>query len=215
MLNTLKPTICYFLSKNRTTQKFNTKKYQDILISIDYFLQNCALKNSVKLSELQLIAYDNNNDSYSMNLINSLINRYGITEIAPVAYDYLNWISLYGNKYTWKFTEDKLNDLINFLSSNSPLKKQDFDSLEIFFVYDFKLFNQNNVWWNSSLLVWLSRTNRCSPHLNFPFNTPDKKFWDYIDSITPFLPFTLDEKSLRLQHLNNLWEISSYKKIQR
>ncbi len=113
MTNLLKPTICYFLSKNRTTQKFNAKKYQDILTSIDYFLKNCALKNSVKLSKLELIAHDNNNDSYSMNLINSVINRYGIPEITPVAYDYLTWTSLYGNKYTWKFSEEQLIDLIN------------------------------------------------------------------------------------------------------
>ena len=104
---------------------------------------------------------------------------------------------------------------------NSPMPKSNFGPLELFFTYNFKLIdptnrillqNQEQI---SSLLIWFSRGKACSPTIYFPHEQADKNFWDYIDSLVPYLPFKLEEKYLRLAHVNKQGEVNFFKKINR
>ncbi|UXE68802.1 MAG: hypothetical protein KA713_09605 [Chryseotalea sp. WA131a] len=49
----------------------------------------------------------------------------------------------------------------------------------------------------SGIVFWLKRNSFCSPTINFPFNQADDKFWDYVKTIEPYLPFKFDPKNLR------------------
>lgn len=52
-----RPHIVYSLSKDRTTQKFNKTKFQDIIKDIDKFLQSCTTANTKEPDKVELTAY--------------------------------------------------------------------------------------------------------------------------------------------------------------
>ena len=220
-----RPYIVYSLSKDRTTQKFNKSKFQDIIKDIEIFFQNCTTTNISELDTLELTAYTAYDETDPAELLNEIIKttseRFGASDKQPVAFHYPSGEPHSTSQYTWTFTKDRLHEVVEYVIDNSPMPKSNFGPLEIYFTYDFKLIdpiskkeleNQEHV---SSLLVWFSRGKSCSPTLFFPFENPDKDFWGYVDRIIPYLPFQLEEKYLRIAHVNKQGEVKSFKKINR
>ena len=220
-----RPYIVYSLSKDRTTQKFNKSKFQDIIKDIDIFLQSCTTVAFNEPDDVELIAYTAYDESdpaeVLMDIINKTTDRFGSSDKEPVAYHYPSGEPHSTSKYTWTFSKDKLQEALQYLIDNSPMVKSNFGPLDLFISYNFKLIdpvskeelsNQEHV---SDICIWFSRRKSCSPTLFFPFEQADKQFWDYVDRIIPFLPFKLEEKYLRIAHVNKQGEIKSFKKIER
>lgn len=220
-----RPYIVYSLSKDRTTQKFNKNKFQDIIKDIDMFLQSCTTANIQEPDKVELkayTAYDETDPSdVLLNIIKKTTERFGLSVSEPLSYHYPSGQPDSTIKYTWTFSKDKISEAIQYIIDNSPMPKSNFGPLELFFTYDFKMTDPvnktllQNQEQTSYLLIWFSRGKACSPTLFFPFEQADKKFWDYIDSIVSLLPFKLEEKYLRLAHINKQGEVSSFKKIKR
>lgn len=220
-----KPYIVYTLSKDRTTQKFNKTKIQDIVNDIGNFLQACTTTNMLDVETLELTAYTAYNETDPSDLLIDIINkateRFGSGDKEPVAYHYPSGEPHTTSQYTWRFSKDRLQEVIQYIIDNSPMPKSNFGPLELYFSYDFKLADTKtkkelqNQEYTSDLCIWFSRGKSCSPTIFFPFEQADKIFWDYIDSIIPFLPFKLEEKYLKIAHVNKQGEVRSFKKIQR
>ena len=220
-----RPYILYSLSKDRTTQKFNKTKFQDIIKDIDKFLQTCTTTNIQEPDKVELTAYTAYNESDPSDVLLGIIKRtaekFGRNVREPVAYHYPSGEPHETSKFTWKFSKDRLQEVIQYIIDNSPMPKSSFGPLQLFFTYDFKLKdpisneplqNQEHI---SDLCIWFSRGKACWPTLFFPFEQPNKEFWNYVDSIIPLLPFKLEEKYLRIAHVNKQGEIRSFRKIQR
>jgi|GEM_PF-1590004 hypothetical protein len=220
-----RPYIVYTLSKDRTTQRFNKSKLQDIAKDIEIFLMTCTTAKFLEPNTLELTAYTAYDSTDPVEALNEIINktseRFGASDKEPVAFQYPSGEPLSTNKYTWTFTKDRLQEVIQYIIDNSPMPKSNFGPLDIFISYNFKLLditnqkellNQLNT---SSFLVWFSRGKSCSPTIFFPFEQADKPFWTYLDDITPYLPFKLEEKYLKIAFINKHGEMKSFKKIQR
>ena len=220
-----RPYIVYSLSKDRTTQKFNKSKFQDIIKDIEIFLQNCTTTNISEPDTLELRAYTGFDTTDSAEVLNEIINktleRFGASDKEPVAFHYPSGEPLSTSKYIWTFTKDRLQEAIQYIIDNSPMSKSSFRPLELFITYDFKLVNTitkeelPNQEYTASFCIWFSRGKSCSPTISFPFEQADKHFWNYVDSIIPYLPFKLEKKYLKIAHVNKQGEVKSFKKIQR
>lgn len=217
--------IVYSLSKDRTTQKFNKSKFKDIIKDIEVFLQSFTMTNIQEPDKVELrayTAYDETDPSdVLLGIIKKTTERFGLSISEPLSYNYPSGQPDSTTKYTWTFSKDKLNEAVKYIIDNSPMPKSNFGPLELFFTYDFKLIDPTNRTLlqnqeqTSSMLIWFSRGKACSPTMYFPHEQADKNFWDYIDSLVPYLPFKLEEKYLRLAHVNKQGEVSSFKKIKR
>jgi hypothetical protein len=220
-----RPYIVYSLSKDRTTQKFNKSKFQDIIEDLSVFLQNCTTTNINEADDVELTAYSAYVDDDPAEALSKIIKKatehFGQSDSAPVAFHYPSGEPHSASKFKWKFPKSRLLEAIQYVIDNSPMPKSSLGPLELFISYDSKLTeprikkelpNQEHV---SILCIWLSRSKSCSPTLFFPFEQPDKEFWSYIDNTVPFLPFKLEEKYLRLAQLNKQGEVKSFKKVQR
>ena len=220
-----RPYIVYSLSKDRTTQKFNKTKFQDIIKDIDKFLQSCTTANIKEPDKVELTAYtaydDTDPKQVLLDIIKKTTDKFGHSDKEPVAYHYPSGEPHETSQYTWKFPNDRLDEVIQYILDNSPMPKSNFGPLQLYFTYDFKLTDPTsetilqNQEHTSYLLIWFSRGKACSPTLFFPFEQADKDFWNYVDSIIPLLPFKLEEKYLRIAHVNKQGEVKSFKKIQR
>ncbi|TXH61993.1 MAG: hypothetical protein E6Q86_07520 [Tolumonas sp.] len=220
-----RPYIVYSLSKDRTTQKFNKTKFPDIIKDIDKFLQSCTTANVKKPNKVELTAYTSYDDTDPKELLFDIIKKteekFGQSDMEPLAYHYPSGVPHETNKYIWKFSNDRLDEVIQYLLDNSPMPKSSFGPLQLYFTYDFKLIDPTtksvlqNQAYTSYLIIWFSRGKACAPTLFFPFEQADKDFWKYIDSINSLLPFKLEEKYLRIAHVNKHGEVKSFKKIQR
>jgi hypothetical protein len=220
-----KPYIVYSLSKDRTTQIFNKSKFPDIIKDLDIFLNSCTTTNIQEPDKFELTAYTGCYESEPSDALPDIIKktteRFGLSVSEPLSYHYPGGQADSTTKYTWTLSKDKLNEATQYLIENSPMPKSNFGPLELLFTYNFKLTDPiirtqlQNQEHTSFLLIWFSRNKSCSPTLFFPFENADKDFWKYIDSIVPFLPFKLEEKYLRLAHINKQGEVNSFKKISR
>ena len=167
-----KPYIVYSLPKDRTTQKFNKSKFQDIIKDIGSFLLNCTTTNISELNTLELTAYTAYDTTDPSEILNEIIKKtseqFGASDKQPVAFHYPSGEPHSTSQYTWTFTKERLQEVVHYVIHNSPMPKSNFGPLEIYFTYHFKLIdpiskneleNQEHI---SSLLVWFSRGKSCS-----------------------------------------------------
>jgi hypothetical protein len=220
-----RPYIIYSLSKDRTTQKFNKNKIPDIVQDIDDFLLNCTTTNINEPGSLELTAYtayDKTEDEGALKkLIDKTLDRFGETNQEPFISNYPSGDFHPVRKYSWEFSCDRLPEVIQYIIDNKPVPKSNFGALELFISYGFNLISAKdkvgfeNPEHESMLCIWFSKIKACSPTIYFPFEQADNKFWTYVDGLIPFLPFKLEEKYLRLAHLNKQGEVKSFKKIAR
>ena len=59
----------------------------------------------------------------------------------------------------------------------------------------------------------LTKRNCVRPCIHFPFIEPGRDFWNYVNSIKPFLPFKFEEKVLRIVSANKKRTDNVWKKI--
>lgn len=219
------PYIIYSLSKDRTTQKFNKNKFQEIMREIDIFLKSCSTANINVPEDIKLTSYTAWDESdlkeVLLNIIDKTTRRFGPCDDVPVEYHSETGEPLPIRHYTWTLPKEMLDEAVEYIMENSPMPKSNFGPLVLHFYYFFKLVDPTNKQelpsqvHHSDMSVWFSRGKACSADLFFPFEKADKKFWNFIDSIIPFLPFKLEEKYLKIAHVNKQGEIKSFKKIQR
>lgn len=138
-----RPYIVYSLSKDKTTQKFNKSKFQDILKDIEIFFQNCTTTNISEVDTLELTAYTAYDETDPAELLNEIIKttsaRFGASDKQPVAFHYPSGEPHSTSQYAWTFTKDRLDEIVEYVIDNSPMPKSNFGPLEIYFTYDFKL----------------------------------------------------------------------------
>lgn len=219
------PYIVYSLSRDRTTQKFNKSKFQDIIKDVENFLQDYTTSNISEPDTVELTAYTAYDETDPSDILTKIIRktteRFGSSDKEPVAYYYPSGDPHSTSKFTWTFSKDKLQEVVQYFIDCNPMPKSNFGPLELFISYSFKLVERDkkeelpNQEHKSILCIWFSRSKSCSPTLFFPFKEADKKFWDYVDGLLPFLPFKLEEKYLRIAHVNKQGEVKSFKKIAR
>ena len=218
-----RPYIVYSLSKDRTTQRFRKNKLHDTLEDIEIFLRDYTTSDILNPDSLALTIYENNQDSVSFidKVLDIAKGHFGFGEKSPIAFNYPSGVPHALNKHVWTLSSDKLQEAIKFIISNSPMLKLDFGPIEVFFSYNFKLLdlntgdelpNQEN---SSIFCIWFSRSNSISPTIFFPFESPDEIFWNYLDKISEFLPFVLEEKYLKIAIVNRYGEVKSFKMIAR
>ncbi len=220
-----RPYIIYSLSKERTTQKFKQNKVDQIIDSIRIFLDTCTTTNIENPDSIELTAYAAFNNDDPAELLNEIINKttqhFGEGYKKPIAFHYQSGESHSTSKYSWTLDKDRLQDAIKYIKNISPMPKSNFGPLELFFSYSFKLtnFNPKNELENqehaSIFSIWFSRGKSCSPTIFLPFENADKEFWNYIDTLSKLLPFRLEEKYLRVAHVNKQGDVKSFKKIGR
>ena len=220
-----RPYIVYSLSKDRTTQKFNKTEFRDIIKDIEKFLQFCTTTNIKEPQDVELTAYTAYDDpdpkDILLNIIKKTTDKFGKSEKRPLAYHYPGGEPHETSQHTWHFSNDRLEEAIQYLLDNKLLPKSRFGPLELDFVYDFKLIDLTSKAtleqqeYTSHLHIWFSRRKACSATLFFPFEEAGDAFWNYVDTIIPFLPFNLEEKYLRIACPNKQGEVKSFKKIQR
>ena len=104
----------------------------------------------------------------------------------------------------WRLKKETFKDAVDLLISGDPWPKQQLGPVELTCSYNFHLKDnkskrvKNELPFQSGIMFWLTRTSFCSPTLNFPFESPDDSFWNYVKHIEPYLPFKFDMKYLRL-----------------
>jgi hypothetical protein len=220
-----KPYIIYSLPKSRTTQAFNRSKIDKAFEDTKIFLESCTSTNISNPDTLQLTAYTAYDSSDPSELLEDIIIKTGIkfgkAEVSPIAFHYPTGEPHTTNKYEWTLSNQRLQEAVNYIIENSPMPKSNFGPLELYLNYNFKwtapkskteLPNQDYV---SSFGIWFSRGKACSPDLFFPFEEANQEFWNYLDTISKFFPFKLEERYLRIAHVNKQGEVMSFKKIER
>jgi len=216
-----KPYIVYSLSKDRTTQKFNKGKIDDIVDGLQYFLSTYTKEDVQNPDSVEITVYNDERNSQA-DILNKTIQHFGsLREQSPIAFHYPSGIPHTTTKHVWTLNAAKFKDALQFIISNRSLPKSDYGPLQLFITYSFKLLNpitkvelpnQENI---SIFCIWFSKGKAISPTIFFPFESPDENFWNYLDKISVDLPFQIEEKYLRIAHVNKKGEINSFKKIVR
>ncbi|MDO3625730.1 hypothetical protein [Mucilaginibacter sp. BT774] len=204
-----RPYIIYSLPKSRTTQALKGGKIEKVWDNIKLFLINCTtadiqIPNS---TYLQGFSADEEHDESSIlagKVLQNTQEVFGIGRISSVAYHYPSNIPTKQIKIQWDLTANELSKAINYMIEGQPWPKYNLGPVELILSYDFKLIDPAtkielpNQQFTSSILFWLTKSNCICPSLCFPYEEPNEEFWEYIDSIEPFLPFKFDRKYLSL-----------------
>jgi hypothetical protein len=219
-----RPFILYSLPKSRTTQALNGRKIEKAWNNVKLFLENTTTANVEKPTSISLTGYSASEEfGESPILADQVLGKaqkaFGIGEIAPASYHYPGGIPSKQIKIQWDLTSNDLSKSIDYLIKGQPWPKYNMGPLELIISYYFKLIDPiskvelPNQQFESSILIWLSRSNCISPNLYFPFGEPDNNFENYIRKIEPFLPFKLERKYLRLGRANKKGTANMYSKL--
>lgn len=219
------PYILYSLSKDRTAQKFNARNLEDIFSAMEVFLRTCTTTDIHDPGTVRLKvygAYDAKDPVAVLDrLIASAVDRFGEGEARPIAYHAGTGQPHGAFKYTWELGKDRLPEAVQFLYGSAPLPRSSFGPIELYVAYAFRLVDPGSrvelphQHQRSELLAWFSRTHSCAPTMYFPFQEAGPAFWSWLDDLKPHLPFTLDEKYLRMARLNEQGRVRTFQKIAR
>jgi hypothetical protein len=220
----LRPFIVYDLPKSRTTQALNGKKIEKAWESIGLFLANATTANIDLPTSIYMMGYSASEEfAESPGLADKVLEdakkSFGIGEFAPISYHYPSGVPSKQIKIKWDLTSNDLSKSINHMIKGQPWPKYYMGPLELILSYDFKLIDPitkvelRDQQFESSILIWLSRSNSISPNLYFPFEEPNDSFWNYVNKIDSFLPFKLERKYLRLGRANKKGTANIYSKL--
>ena len=219
------PYILYALSKDRTTQRLDRKGMDDILGDVEAFLRTCTTTTLAGPAAVKLTAYGPYDPKDPVELLQTLVTRtverFGERTPMPLTYSAHSGQPGAGSKYVWELGGEQLPEALQYFRGSGPLPRSSFGPLELMVSYVFKLVDPRSGLelpdqrHRSDLLLWFSRTASCAPTLYFPFQAAAQPFWSYVDAITPHLPFTLEEKYLKVAQLNKQGQVRSFKKIAR
>ncbi len=219
-----RPFILYSLPKSRTTQALNGKKIEKAWESIKLFLATSTTANITLPTSIYMMGYSASEEfGESSILADQVIGKaheaFGVGEISPMSYHYPSGIPSKQIKVKWDLSSNDLSKSLDYIIMGQPWPKYYMGPLELILSYDFKLIDPiskielPNQQFESSILIWLSRSNCISPDLYFPFEQPDNNFENYISKVEPFLPFKLERKYLRLGRANKKGTANMYSKL--
>ncbi|MEO6719614.1 MAG: hypothetical protein ABIN67_04570 [Ferruginibacter sp.] len=198
-----RPYIVYSLPTSKIHQPLRSRKLPIAWEEIRIFLEKATTTVLSKPDDINIEILPplikNMNDPVLMNILNNSTpkERLGV----------------------WKIEAENLNPAIKYFEIIQSTLKTNYDIM-LHLSYSFKLSNPSNQQklefqeLTSSFSVYFAKTHICLPTLYFPFQEADENFWNYIDVIKQYLPFTLEEKYLRLARIKNE-SVSSFKKIER
>jgi hypothetical protein len=220
----LRPFILYTLPKSRTTQALNGTKIEKAWENIKLFLANATTANIELPKSIYMMGYSASEEfGESPILADQVLGKaqkvFGLGETSPASYHYPSGIPSKQIKIQWDLTSNDLTKSIDYMIKEQPLPKYYIGPLELIISYYFKLIDPiskielPNQQFESSILIWLSRSNCISADLYFPFEEPDNKFENYISKIEPFLPFKFERKCLRLGRPNKKGTAIVYSKL--
>jgi len=219
-----RPYIFYSLPKSRTTQSLPGKKIEKVWNNIQLFLNACTTAEIENPTSIYLHGYSAAEDhgespELAQEVLEYTKSIFGAGVTSSIGNLYPQNIPLKQTVTDWDLDAGDLKKVIDFMIKGQPWPKYNLGPVELILSYDFKFINMAskvelpNQQFTSSLLIWLSRSNCVSPSLCFPFEEPDGKFWSYIDSIEPFLPFKLEQKYLRLGRSNKKGTSNVFSKL--
>jgi hypothetical protein len=219
-----RPFIFYNLPKSRTTQALNGRKIEKAWGNIKLFLANTTTANIEMPRSIDLTGYSASEEFgespiLADNVLKGAQKAFGAGEISPVSYHYPSGIPSKQIKIEWDLSSNDLSKSIDYMIKGQPWPKYNLGPLELIISYYFKLIDPiskvelPNQQFESSILIWLTRSNYASPMLYFPFEEPGNSFWDYVNKIEPFLPFKLERKYLRLGRSNKKGTSVIYSKL--
>jgi hypothetical protein len=217
-----RPYIIYILPQGRTTQALIGGKIEKVWENVERFLSTCTNADRHSPYSIYLNGYTADEEhGEDPALADKILDKTraifggGVTE--PLAYHFPDNTPSKQRKITWEVDGKDLNKALAFMVAGQPYPKYNLGPMELIVSYDFKLVDPltkaelPNQQFTSSLLLWLSKSKCVAPSLCFPFEEPDNRFWEYANSIEPFLPFKFDRKFLRLGRSNKkgTWNVFS------
>ncbi|ACT96206.1 hypothetical protein [Dyadobacter fermentans] len=218
-----KPYIVYSLPSERASQKFTKSTLSEILQNTGLFFDCCTTTRLDEPNEVQLSVHAEMDPADPTHARNEIIERteilFGSGMKMPIAYHYPSRDPHSTNVYRWSFSKNKFWEAINYMSNNSPIPKSQMSALQLSISYNFLLKDSQTYKvlpdqeYRSNLIMWLSKSNSCSPTIFFPFERADIEFWKYLDYLTPQLPFKLEERYLRLACFSQKTGKRLFKKI--
>lgn len=218
------PYIIYQLPQTRPTQTLNSREIGKAWKNVQTFLINCSNANVGDPHSIYIVGYSADEDHGEFpepaeSILKKTQNLFGIGETNPANYMYPSGIPSRQTKTQWDLTNKDLTSAINHLIVGQPYPKCDFGPIELIISYDFKLVDPikksqlPNQQCDSSILIWLSKSNSINATLYFPFEEPNKEFWNYLNSIANFIPFKFDHKYLRLVRPNKKGTANIFSKL--
>ncbi|MES2061816.1 MAG: hypothetical protein V4456_07850 [Bacteroidota bacterium] len=198
--------IIYAPQKSVTTQKLIGKNVTNAFESISQFIKNCTTGDPNKPSSINLVAFsafDGDDPIIGQKNVSEITAIFGPGKTEPISYSYPSGQPSNETKTEWIIDNANLIPALTYLIAGQPWPKYTFGPVKLIMSYSFKfidpetkgvLAEQDS---DSHLMIWLSRTNSCSPTLYFPFVTANSSFEKYVLKITPFLPFLFKRKHLR------------------
>src|SRR5579863_1700137 len=189
-----RPFIVYDLPKSRTTQALNGRKIEKAWDNIKLFLANTTTANIEMPRSIELTGFSASEEfGESPILANNVLKEaqevFGVGTISPVSYHYPSGKPSKQIKIEWDLPANDLSKPIDYMIKGQPWPKYNMGPLELIISYYFKLIDPiskvelPNQQFESSILIWLSRSNCISPNLYFPFEEPNDNLWDYISKI--------------------------------
>ncbi len=216
--------IIYSLDKNRTTQKFNRNRYDQILGDLHRFFSTYTnadvnVPQSIKLTAFTALDQSDPADQLD-EIIRNTSQLWGSSKISPVGSQYPSGEPSKSQKHDWELPAGKFRLALDHLS-HVPMPPSKLGPIQLFISYHFKLIDpvtknelpgQKN---SSNFCIWLSKSKSIAPTIFFPFENANQTFWDYVDEISNWLPFKLEEKYLRIAIPNKAGEIKTFRRIHR
>jgi hypothetical protein len=218
-----RPYIIYSLPKSRPTQALIGRRIRKAFDNASSFIENCTTAKTNQPDSLRLTAYsafwEDESTRYSEDLINNTTKKFGEGLGKPSGLVYPSEQSHEQKIIEWNLNPTDLYHAIEFLDQNAPFPKFNLGPIELIIIYNFKLIDLlsntelPDQQQTSNILIWLSRSNCCIMTLCFPFESADKRFYDYLNRLTPFLPCKLEQKYLRLVQPNKNNILNKFTKI--
>lgn len=219
-----RPYIIYKLPISRVTQALIGGKIEKVWKNIENFLVTCTTADIENPNSIYMVGYTADEEhgeqpESAEKALAKVRKVFGEGKTAPVGYLYPANIPSKQAKTEWTLTKKDLPRVINYLIKEQPLPKYNLGPIELIISYDFKLINPTtkeelpNQQYISSFLIWITKNSCVSASLCFPFTEPNQEFWNYANSIKPFIPFKFDIKHLRLGRSNKKGTCNMFSKL--
>ncbi|SHM80612.1 hypothetical protein [Mucilaginibacter sp. OK098] len=219
-----RPYVIYKLPVSRTTQALTGGKIEKVWKNVTLFLTACTTTKVNEPRNIYLTAYTADEDHGETPELADVIlenakNIFGTGETQPVSYLYPANIPSKQTRTEWQLTAQDLEKAIKYLIDGQPYPKYNLGPIELIISYDFKLIDPisgvelPNQQYDSSFLIWLTKSSCVSVSLCFPFTEPNQEFWNYINSIKNFIPFKFDNKFLRVGRSNKKGTANMFSKL--
>jgi hypothetical protein len=219
-----RPYIIYKLPISRVTQALIGGKIEKVWKNIENFFITCTTADIENPNSIYMVVYtadeEHGEQPESAEKVLAKVRKvFGEGKTEPVGYLYPANIPSKQTKTEWTLTKKDLPRVIDYLIKEQPLPKYNLGPIELIISYDFKLIDPTtkeelpNQQYISSFLIWITKNSCVSASLCFPFTEPNQEFWNYANSIKPFIPFKFDVKHLRLGRSNKKGTSNMFSKL--